>query len=152
MFGVGDSILIVFAFVSSLGVLTLDFSIFERLNHKLAEKIAAQFGLYDVYFNQCSTQSLEMIRSLRYYEESYCESVVEVIAETLSLPEMFLILATASVKRALNLKTAVPSLKTQARMIANFYIDVAQLRLWSPSPPSGPYAHRLSSRWRRRKT
>ena len=152
MFVVSDTILIVFAFVFSLGVLTLDFSVFEALKRHCAEKITAQFGLYDVYFDACRTQSLELIRSLRHYEEAYCESLVDFVAETLSLPEMLLILGVSRVKRALNLRTKFPSLNNQAQMIADFYIDVARLRLWSPSPPSGPHAYRLSSRWRRRKT
>lgn len=152
MFGVSNSILIVFAFVFSLGILTLDFSVFEKLKRRCAEKISVQFGLYDVYFDVCTTQTLEMIRSLRHYEDAYCESLVDFVSETLSLPEMLLILAVSKVKRALNFRTVQPSLDAQAKMIADFYIDIARLRLWHPSPPSGPNAHRLCSRWRYRKT
>lgn len=152
MFGVSSSILIVFAFIFSLGVLTLDFSIFEKFKRQSAEKIVARFGLYDVYFDVCSTQTLEMIRSLRYYEGAYCDSLVDFVSETLSLPEMLLILGVSRVKQTLNLRGAPLNLDVQAKMIANFYIDVAKHRLWHPSPPSGPHAHRYSSRWRRRKT
>lgn len=152
MFGVSNSILIVFAFVFSLGILTLDFSVFERFKRRCAKKIARRFGLYDVYFNICTTQSLEMIQALRHYESAYCESLVDIVSETLSLPEMLLILGVSRLKTILNFNTAPPSLQAQAKMIANFYIDVAKLRLWHPSPLTGPNAHRLCSRWRRRKT
>lgn len=151
MFGVDDSILIVFTVVFSLGVLTLDFTIFEKFKRNCAKTIAAQFGLYDVYFSMCSSQSLEMIRSLRYYEAAYCESLVDFVAETLSLPEMLLILGVSHFKRVLNFQAAFPKLNIQAEMIADFYIDIARLRLWHPSPPSGPHANRLCSRWRCRK-
>ena len=43
-----------------------------------------------------------------------------------------------------------PSLTAQAQKVAHFYIDVAEYNLWQSSPPSGPHAHRLCSRWRRR--
>lgn len=152
MFGVGDSIVVVISLVFSLGILTLEFSIFERFELKLAEKLAEQFGLYDVYFELCSSESLEMIQSLRHYETAYYDSLVELLAETLSLPEMLLILGVSKVKRVLKLGAKFPSLTAQAQTIANFYIDVARLRLWHPSPPSGPHASRLCSRWRRRMT
>lgn len=152
MFGVSNSILIVFAFVFSLGILTLDFSVFEKLKRRCADLIAQRFGLYDVYYNVCTTQSLEMIRSLRHYENDYCDSLVDFVTETLSLPEMLLILGVSHVKRVLNFKDIAPSLNAQAEMIVDFYIDVAKLRLWHPSPPTGLHAHRLCSRWRRRKT
>jgi hypothetical protein len=152
MFGVSSSILIVFAFVFSLGILTLDFSVFETFKRRCAEIIATRFGLYDVYFDVCSLETLEMIRSLRHYEEAYCDSLVDVVAETLSLPEMLLILGMSHLKGLLNYRTAPLNLDAQAKMIADFYIDVARLRLWHPSPPSGPNAHRLCSRWRRRQS
>ncbi len=150
MLGLSEPILLVFAGVFALGVLTLDFSIFETVKRRCAEKIAARFGLYDIYFQICSTQSLEMIRSLRYYEEAYCESLVDLVAETLSLPEMLLVLGVSHVKQRLKRGFSFPSLTDQAQTIAHFYIDVAALRLWHPSPPSGPHAQRLCSRWRRR--
>lgn len=150
MFGVDDSILFVFAGVFALGLFTLDFSIFGNLRRASAEKIAKRFGLYDVYFQECSTQSLEMIRSLRHYEGAYRESLVDLVAETLSLPEMLLILGISDVKQLLKRRVSVPSLTTKAQITANFYIDVVRLHLWHASPPSGPHAQRLCSRWRRR--
>ena len=150
MFGLDDTIFFVYAGIFALGLLTLDFSVFEKLKRASAEKIAIRFGLYDVYIQTCSTESLEMIRSLRHYEGAYCESLVDLVAETLSLPEMLLILGVSDVKRLLKRRESVPSLTHQAQTIANFYIDVARLRLWCPSPPSGPHAQRRGSRWRNR--
>lgn len=150
MFGMDESILFVFAAIFALGILTLDFSVFEKLKRKLAEKVANQTGLYDVYFDVCTTQTLELIQSLRYHEDDFCESLVDLVAETLSLPEMLLILTTTRVSRVLKPVHGFPSLTAQAQSLAHFYIDVAKHRLTGMSPPSGPHAHRLSSRWRRR--
>lgn len=150
MIGVEDSILLVFAVVFALGILTLDFTIFDKLKRKLAKQIAIQFDLYDVYFQRCSTQTLEMIRELRHYEGAYCESLDDLVSETLSLPEMLLMLAVSKVKQALKRGPRFPSLTAQAQEVAHFYIDVAQHNLWQSSPPSGPHARRLCSRWRRR--
>ena len=150
MFGIDDTILLVFAVIFSLGILTLDFTIFDKLKRKLAEKISIQFGLYDVYFESCSSQTLEFIRELRHYEVAYCESLVDLVSETLSLPEMLLMLVVSKVKQALKKGGRFPSLTAQAQKVAHFYIDVAEYNLWQSSPPSGPHAHRLCSRWRRR--
>ncbi len=150
MFALSDVILIVFAIVFASGILTLDFSVFETWQRALAEKVADRCGLYNIYFQLSAAQDLEMIRSLRHYETAYWESVVDVVAETLSIPEMLLILGVSRVREALNRPVSFPNLTDQALMTAHFYIDVAKHRLWQTSSPSGPHAQRLCSRWRRR--
>ncbi|WP_189581455.1 hypothetical protein [Litorimonas cladophorae] len=91
-----------------------------------------------------------MIRSLRHYEGAYVDNVIDMVSETLSIPEMLPILSVAKVCEVLNRLAIFPNLTAQARKTAHFYIDVAKHRLWQSSPPSGPHAQRLCSRWRRR--
>jgi hypothetical protein len=86
MFSLDVFIIVILTGVFCLGVLNLDFSIFEKTQRALAKTVAEKCGLYDIYFQLSGAQYLEMPRSLRHYEVAFMDGPIDMLSETLSIP------------------------------------------------------------------